>query len=543
MERNESSMREGGAFITAHWGSFFRCPDICLFVVLEMPEEAQQDRALVRQREQSIDWLIECSTSTAPALGGLNTTSSTIHGATHQSPHLPTFWGMGNQPGGTAKCMTKSHFGDLAIPVYVNQHMMDSRLSPIFEAASKAKKVPGVAAIALDKSGDVLFRGAYGSTNLDDPTAPSLTSKTPMMIWSCTKLVTTVAALQLVEQGKLHLDDLVEKHVPSITKIQVLEGFTPEGEPILRAPKTKATVLMLMTHTAGFTYDFINNNTLTWRKHVRQGESKPLPMGSLQNYESPLAFDPGTKYEYGVNIDWLGFVVEAVSGVPLNEYVEEHILKPLGMADSGSHVKEGVSPMVIHIRGEDGGLTAVPAISYPTTPERFGGGEYLYASLDDYAAFLLTILNKGTHPVSKVEILRKETVDEYLFQDQVHKICSNAGVGVFTTANPVVTSEGEFLPGLEKGWSAALMLNLEGSPKGRNAGSGQWAGLGNLYYWVDPEAGRLGLIMSGIVPFMDKEVLCLFDEFERAVYGHDSAAESGGKGGNFAVAPLPWHAS
>ena len=439
--------------------------------------------------------------------------------------------------------MTTPRSGDLADPVNVNKYTMVSRLSAIFEAASEAKKVPGVAAIALDKSGDVLFRGAYGSTNLDDPTAPSLTSKTPMLIWSCTKLVTTVAALQLVDQGKLHLDDLVEKHVPSIAKIQVLEGFTPEGEAILRAPTTKATVLMLMTHTAGFTYAFSNNDTLTWCNHARQGEPEPPPVGSLKSYETPLAFDPGTKYEYGVNTDWLGFAVEAVSGVPLNEYVEEHILKPLGMDDSGSHVKEGVSPMAIHIRGEDGGLAALPAISHPPAPERFGGGGYLYASLDDYSTLLLTILNKGTHPVSNVEILKKETADEYLFQDQIHKICSNSGVGVFTTANPVLASEGEFLPGLEKGWSAGLMLNMEGSPRGRNTGSGQWAGLGNLYYWVDPKAGRLGLIMSGILPFMDKEVLHLFDELERAVYGHESAAESDENGANFAVAPLPWHTS
>lgn len=410
---------------------------------------------------------------------------------------------------------------------------MDSRLDSIFQAPVKAKKVPGVAAIALGKSGDVIFKGTYGTTNLDDPAAPSLTSTTPLMIWSCTKLVTSVAALQLVEQGKLHLDDPVEKHVPSIAQIQVLEGFKPDGQPILRAPKTKATILNLMTHTAGFTYDSFNKDTFQWRKQVGQNPNELVTVGSMQCFESPLAFDPGTRYEYGVNTDWLGFVVEAISGMPLNAYIEKNILKPLGMNDSGSHA---ASQMVIHLRGEDGALVAAPPIVCAPAPERFGGGHYLYSTLDDYSAFLLTILNNGTHPSSKVEILKEETVEEYLFKDQTHKICSNKGVGVITTTDPAGSSEGEFLPGLEKGWSCGFMFNFEASPKGRSAGSGQWAGMGNLYYWLDPKAGKLGLVMSGILPFMDKEILQLFDELERAVYGHESASDAGNA--NFCVKSL-----
>ena len=418
---------------------------------------------------------------------------------------------------------------------------MDSRLNSIFETASQAKKVPGFAAIALDKSGHALFKGTYGSTSLDDPAAPPLTSKTPIFLWSCTKLATTSAALQLLQQGKLRLDDLVEKYVPSIAKIQVLEGFDSDGQPILRPQKTKATVLMLMTHTAGFTYDFSNKDTFRWRNHVGQNQTEYMTVSSTATYETPLAFDPGTRYEYGINTDWLGFVVAAVSGMPLDEYIDEHILKPLGMHDSSSHVKKGAAaPLRLHMRGEDGGLTAAPPIELPTSPERLGGGHYMISTLDDYSTLLLAILNNGTHPVSKAQILKKETVEEYLFKDQLHHICSNSGVGVIPTANAVLSSEGEFLPGIEKGWSTGLMLNQQESPNGRNAWSAQWAGLGNLYYWMDPKGGKLGLIMSGILPFMDKEVLRLFDELERAVYGGgESATGSGEKGETFSVVPLP----
>lgn len=407
---------------------------------------------------------------------------------------------------------------------------MESRLDPVFEAAVKAKKVPAVAAIALDRSGDVLFKGVYNSPDMHDPAAIRMTPRTPVMIWSCTKLVTSVAALQLLEQGKLHLEDPVEKYVPGIANIQVLEGFQPDGEPILRAPKTKATVLHLMTHTAGFSYDVFSKDTLQWRTQVGQTPSEYVAVGALKNFETPFNFDPGTQYQYGINTDWLGFVVEAVTGMPLNEYVERNILKPLGMNDSGSHVKEGASQLVEYLRGEDGGLTAAPAIACATAPERFGGGHYLYSTLDDYSTFLLTILNNGTHPASKTEILKAETATEYLFQDQIHKICSNKGTGVIETAIPMLSSEGEFLPGVEKGWSCGMMLSLEDSPQGRSAGSGSWAGLGNLYYWLDPKKGKLGFVMSAILPFMDKEVLYLFEELERAVYGHESASGADGIG-------------
>lgn len=416
---------------------------------------------------------------------------------------------------------------------------MNPQLNSLFEATAKEKKVPGVAAIALDRSGNVLFKEAYGVINLDDPAAAPVTSKTPVMIWSCTKLVTSVATLQLVEQGKLHLEDPVEKYVPDITKIEVLDGFKPDGEPILRAPQKKSTVLNLMTHTAGFSYDVFSKETLRWRTQMGQNLSEYVAM---KNFETPLNADPGSRYEYGINTDWLGFVIEAISGMPLNEYVEKNILKPLGMNDSGSHVKEGASQFVIHLRGEDGGLTAAPPIACATAPERYGGGHFLYSTLDDYSAFLLTILNQGTHPTTKTQLLKADTVKEYLFNDQIPKICSNKGIGVIETASPILSSEGEFLPGLEKGWSCGFMLSLEDSPKGRSAGSGSWAGLGNLYYWLDPKGGKLGLVMSGILPFMDKEVLRLFDELERAVYGHESGSEVGAKGGNFSVVPLPWHA-
>lgn len=416
--------------------------------------------------------------------------------------------------------------------------MDQQRVEKAFKAAADAKKVAGVAGIALDKSGKTLFEGAYGVTNLNDESkAKPMTADTPVMLWSCTKIVTSVCALQLLEQGKLKLDDLVEKFVPEITKIKVLEGFNDDGSPKLREPRTKPTILMLMTHTAGFSYDFFDQSTLNYQNYMKQ-TPHTYAGGERHMFQTPFLFDPGSQYNYGVNTDWLGFVIEAISGLKLNEYVQKNILDVLGMKNSGSHIKGGSfadNGLLIHFRGEDGSLTANPDMAYAENPDVYGGGHYLYSTLNDYSTFLLAILNGGTEPRSGAQILLKETVSEYLFEDQVPKICSPDGIGIVPTCAPILSLEGEFLPGLKKGWSCGLMMNPDGSLKGRSPGSGSWAGLGNLYFWIDPKEGKLGLIVSGILPFMDAEVLHLFDELERSVYGHKSSKEIGEVGGNYSL--------
>jgi methyl acetate hydrolase len=406
---------------------------------------------------------------------------------------------------------------------------MDSRLNPHFQAAVDAKKVPGIGAISLDKSGKVLYKGTFGTTNIDDPSAPPFTDETPLIIWSCTKLVTSVAALQLMEQGKLKLDDLVEKYVPKIKNLQVLDGFDDKGEPKYRAPKTKATILMLLTHTAGFSYDFFDGPSLQWRIWSKRPPASYLATGEYADVENPLIFDPGERYNYGCNTDWLGFVIEAITGQKLDQYLQTHILGPLGLTNTGAKHREGAQKLDVHFRGEDGKLTANAALDCAKTPDFHGGGHYLYSTLSDYSQFLLTILNRGQHPVSGTRILQNSTVKEFLFEDQITKICSQDGIGSIRSFIPQVSVDGEFLPGLKKGWSCGLLLNPEGSLKGRSPGSGMWAGLGNLYYWIDPQAGKLGMIATEILPFMDPAVLGLFDELERAVYGF----ESGEGGANF----------
>jgi len=413
---------------------------------------------------------------------------------------------------------------------------MDSRLNNTFSSAVDANKVPGVAAIALDRNGEVLFKGIYGVTDASNPAeAPNMTADTPMMIFSITKLFTSVAALQLMEQGKLNLEDPVEKYVPGIADIQVLDGFDADNKPKLRPAKTKATILQLMTHTAGFTYDFFDADTLKWTLATGR-EPFTYSLGFRESYNTPFRCDPGTEYNYGISTDWLGFVIEAVSGMRIEEYIEKNITDPLGLKNTVGYLSDDAARLYAHHRGADGSLTANPALIAPKDVEVRGGGGYLYSTLHDLSTFLVTILNGGQHPQSKVRILSDATVKDCLFTDKIDKSCSSGGIGAISSQNPMLSNEGELLPGMRKGWSCGLMLNTEAaSPKGRSKGSGSWAGLGNLYFFIDPEQGKLGLTMSSILPFMDTEVCRLHDELERAIYGHEKAGGVGEVGGNFGL--------
>jgi len=237
---------------------------------------------------------------------------------------------------------------------------MKPRLDEAFASAAKDNKVPGVAAVAMNKSGEVLFKGTYGSTNASDSSdSAEMTADTPMLLFSCTKIFTSVAALQLVEQRKLKLEDLVEKYVPSMADIQVLEGFDDDGKPQLRPSKTKATILQLMTHTTGFTYDFFNPETTKYTQATGGQLSTYGAVGSRECFNTPLAFDPGARFEYGINTDWLGFVVEAISNMSLDQYISKHITEPLGLKNTSAHVPNGVTQLYVHHRGEDGSLGLV----------------------------------------------------------------------------------------------------------------------------------------------------------------------------------------
>jgi CubicO group peptidase (beta-lactamase class C family) len=325
-----------------------------------------------------------------------------------------------------------------------------------------------------------------------------------------TKAITSTAAMQLVERGKLTLDGPISEVLPELRSPQVLEGFDSAGEPKLRPAKRPITLRHLITHTAGFGYDIWNPDLLRYQ------EKKGIPgIISCQNLAltMPLTFDPGEKWEYGINIDFIGKAVEKVSGKTLEVYFRENLFEPLGMKDTGFKLTPDRRARLVgmHARQADGSLQPMP-FEIPQEPEFFMGGGGLYGTAADYLAFERMFLNEGRAANGK-QVLKPETV-KMAAQNQM----GDLNVRLLKTAIPPYSNDAEFFPGMVKKWGLGFMINTERVPGGRSAGSLTWAGLGNTYFWIDPTKEIAGVILTQLVPFADGKVLSIYDRFEKAVY-------------------------
>jgi methyl acetate hydrolase len=366
--------------------------------------------------------------------------------------------------------------------------------------------VPGVVALAADDNG-LIYAGAFGERQLGS--GVEMTLDTVCWIASMTKAITSVASLQLVEQGRLSLDAPMAEVVPELAAVQVLDGFDAQGAPQLRAPKGAITLHHLLTHTAGFGYDSFNADLGKYAAHAG------LP-GIIecknQALASPLVCDPGERWEYGISVDWVGKAIEAVSGQSLEAYLRQHIFAPLGMADSGFVIgpERRTRLASVHFRNADGSLTPIE-MEMPQQPEFFMGGGGLYSTGPDYLRFLQMLLHDGTF--DGVQILQRETVAE-MTRNQV----GDLPAGVLRTAMPSASNDYDPYPGMPIRWGLAFMITTESTPAGRSPGSLAWAGLANTYYWIDPTRRITGVILTQILPFGDSRVLDLYSNFERAVY-------------------------
>jgi methyl acetate hydrolase len=384
--------------------------------------------------------------------------------------------------------------------------VLKERIDGLLGAAVERGDVPGVVAVVVDRKG-VLYEGAFGKRNLT--TGAPMTIDTVCWIASMTKAITGACTMQLVEQGKLDLDAPAEQWVPMLKEAQVLEGWDAEGKPKLRPPTRPITLRQLLTHTAGFSYEFWNADILRYQEVMGVPN---IASGKIAALKTPLLFDPGERWEYGISIDFAGLAVEAVSGKKLSAYMQDHLLSPLGMNDTAFKIRPDMRARLatIHARGEDGALAPIE-FELPQDPEFDLGGGGLYGTAGDYARLVRMVLNRGE--LDGVRVLDAETVD---------LMCQNAigdlRVTPMKTVMPQFSNDAEFFPGLPKGWGVTWQVNLEPAPTGRSAGSLQWAGIANSYFWIDPVRGIGGVYMTQILPFADTKSLPLFEAFETEVY-------------------------
>jgi methyl acetate hydrolase len=368
------------------------------------------------------------------------------------------------------------------------------------KASISASGVPGVVAMAATAQ-SVIYQGTFG---LRDRSAPAkMSADTVFRIASMVKLLTSVAAMQLVEREKLELDAPAEKIDPTLADALVLTGFDAKGAPQLRKPKKPFTLRNLLTHTSGFSYPLWDAEVLRYFR-IAHG-NKALP-------RRPLAFDPDTRWAYGGSLDTAGRLVEIVSGQSLDRYFREHITGPLGMNDTDFNISEQqrAREANLHTRKGDGTLVAQPR-EKAVVATSFSGGGGIYSTAPDYLKLLQALLNHGS--VDGADILKPRTV-ALMAENQI----GDLQAGIMKTTNPALSNDVDFFPGNRLRWGLGHMINLDPVVDGRRAGSLTWAGLYNTYYWIDPTTGIAGVIMMQILPFADHRALAVYRQFERGIY-------------------------
>lgn len=366
--------------------------------------------------------------------------------------------------------------------------------------------VPGLVAVAADANGTI-YEGAFGFRTLGG--SEPMTLDTTFHIHSMTKAITGVAVMQLVEEGRIGLEDEVGRFVAGLASPRVLAGVDAAGVPVLRPARRPIRLRHLLTHSSGLAYETWNEDFLRYMRH--SGLSR-LDMFADPDKTMPLAFDPGDGWAYGFGMEWAGRVVEAVTGRTLEETFQARIFEPLGMTSTGYRLTPGIAARLAgcHQRKPNGELVVAP-FSPMQDPKSFMGGGGLISTASDYARFMRMILNRGS--LDGVRVLREDTV-----ATMARNHLGDIDAGAMRSVLPDQSQSGEFYPGISKRWGLSFLINMADVPGARRAGSLTWAGLRNTYFWIDPTAGIAGTVMTQILPFLDSAALASYETFEREVY-------------------------
>jgi methyl acetate hydrolase len=384
----------------------------------------------------------------------------------------------------------------LAAPAIVfSQSALDQQL----RAAIERKDVPGLVVIAGDRKG-VIYQGVFGMA--ETGAGRAMTADAIFRIASMTKAVTAVAAMQLIEERKLALDDPAAKYLPELANPMVFESFdAATGAYKLRPAASAITMRQLFTHTSGLGYGFTSSVLNQFKP--REGETYPA---------GPLLFDPGTDWIYGTSTDQLGKIVEKLSGKDLEAYFRERIFGPLGMNDTGYNVSAEKHARIVnvHRRGADGALAEQPR-NPPQTATRFNGGGGLYSTAGDYLRFLQMLLNGGE--LGGARVLSGGSV-ALMGQNQIGAV----GVRAVKSTQPNTSSDFTFIDDGRDKWGLGFQITTAAVAGKRSPGSLSWGGINNTFFWLDPSRGVAGVIMMQFLPFADAKALGVYDTFERGVY-------------------------
>ena len=388
--------------------------------------------------------------------------------------------------------------GAASLPFAANAQQPQS-IDDAMRRAVERKEVTGVVVMAADRK-QIMYQGAFGVADLGE--ARPLRLDALFRIASMTKAITSTAAMQLVEQGRFTIEDPVEKYLPEFTKLSVFESFdTGTGAYRLRPAGKSVTIRHLFTHTSGLGYGFTNPIVRDFKP--RAGEEYPV---------GPLVFEPGERWLYSTSTDWLGRLVEKVSGSPLEDYFRQRIFTPLAMTDTFYHVPADKQTRLVTVnRRQVDGAMVKEAVQPPTSGFKPIGGGGLSSTANDYIRFTRALLNGGE--LDGARILSPGTVG-LMTQNHIGAL----GVPALKTAMPDRSDDFSFIADGRDKWGLGFLITADAVPGKRSAGSLSWGGINNTYFWLDPARGITGVILMQFLPFADRKALALYDTFERGVY-------------------------
>ncbi len=383
---------------------------------------------------------------------------------------------------------------------------MKETLDQLLATSVAGGAIPGVVGLAANVDG-VIYTGAFGYTGPDAKAPMRLDSV--FRIASMTKAVTSAAAMQLVEQGRLDLDQPMRELAPELGQARVLLGFDDNGQPQTRAPKRDITLRHLLTHTSGYSYDLFNTAVGRYMEHQQLPSIATCRYGSLS---APLIFDPGERWEYGIGIDWAGRIVEIASGLTLEAYLQQNLLGPLGMRDTSFLLRPDMQSRLVAAaaRGPDGTLAPIE-FEFPSDADFHMGGGGLFSTGPDYLRFTRMLLAGGS--LDGTRVLQAATV-KLMGENAIGDI----EVPPLTSDNPALALPGEMFPGQIKRWGLSFILNTEDVAGGRAANSLAWAGVHNTFFWVDPSRQLTAVLMMQLLPGNDPKVLSTLGHYEHALY-------------------------
>ncbi len=379
-----------------------------------------------------------------------------------------------------------------------------TKMDQVLNRAVELDLAPFVVATVGDAD-KILWSGGAGQSTVSTDAGLD----TMFRIFSSTKSIGSAAAMILVDRDLISLDTPVNAVLPEFDDLQVLDGIGPDGDLVLRPPRTTCTLRHLLTHTSGLAYETFNEKQMAFHRlpgspHILHGTRKAF------NYH--LMFDPGADFSYGIGIDWAGLLVEAVDGRPIDQFCQEEIFAPLNMLDTVFEVDEARRARMADIRRrtDDGGFEIIHHEA-PSRPEVYGMGHALFSTAPDYLRFLRMILNLGE--LDGYRVLKDETA-RLMLQSQTGDI----RVPPFRTLDPPLSADVDFFPGVPMTWTAGFLRNEVAIPARRAAGSLTWAGILNTHYWLDPVNGIAGVFMTQLAPFCDAKFLDAYASFETTVY-------------------------